>query len=901
MNSGSNAQIWQSVYDKIPAGGSGVQTGLLQENLRKRVSTTFYKETAGGPVLQASYYSYDLTGNIKTLWQQVDGLALKKIDYEYDLVTAKTNFVRYQDGQNDRFYYAFKYDAENRLIESYTGTEALISQRGSSLLNGQLDAFYQYYLHGPLARTELGQNKVQGLDYAYTLQGWMKGINGQKLNANTEIGNDGNSGNNPVARDVMAYSLSYHQGDYQPIGGTGSNAFSMQYTPQTGDITGTNLFDGNISHTTIALSKLRNGDPVGYTYHYDQLNRLKEMRYHPLSASTATWNNSTKDPNDAYKESIAYDGNGNILTYLRNGANSGNMPLTMDQLTYRYKKETDPVYNQDYLVNNQLQQVNDAIANNNYSQSLNGIDDLDNQDPDNYKYDKTGNLVYDDKSDKMKIVWTVYGKMKSITKEDGANVTKIDYTYDAGGNRVRKSITINNVLTSTTWYSRDLQGNTLAIYSDKQNNQPGTWWKEQHLYGSSRIGMWNPGINISTVNGTTEWGISGKKSYELTNHLGNVLATITDKKIAVSLSGSSVDYYEAEVTSTQDYYPGGMLMPGRRFNALGRYGFSGKEQDPELKGEGNSYDFGERAYDARVVRWASVDAKFALYPSHSPYCYAVGNPILFLDPNGGSVEPSNVIVTKEKGTNKFKVTGDITIKIQLINLSSKSNGEIGIYDYKERVKNGLTELLNTPATVNLNNNVDMQVGGKGTASNKLVNKSKNTESEWTFAFNVNVQIEVINSKDQIRPDAHVLAIVDSYDPSPSKDIKGNPMITPIGLSNGDRIATVGVEEISNFKLNDQLHTALHELAHSLGVAHFWKEVPGDKGEANLMDYKLRNNKLNSSQLVQEVWFSNQLSPNWLQMKLNRPTPWSGEKEKFKTTSSAELDKLINTGGVNVSK
>lgn len=29
---------------------------------------------------------------------------------------------------------------------------------------------------------ELGEHLVQGTDYAYTLQGWLKGINGDRLN-----------------------------------------------------------------------------------------------------------------------------------------------------------------------------------------------------------------------------------------------------------------------------------------------------------------------------------------------------------------------------------------------------------------------------------------------------------------------------------------------------------------------------------------------------------------------------------------------------------------------------------------------------------------------------------------------------------------------------------------------
>lgn len=32
------------------------------------------------------------------------------------------------------------------------------------------------YLHGLMARMELEKNQVQGVDYAYTLQGWLKGV-----------------------------------------------------------------------------------------------------------------------------------------------------------------------------------------------------------------------------------------------------------------------------------------------------------------------------------------------------------------------------------------------------------------------------------------------------------------------------------------------------------------------------------------------------------------------------------------------------------------------------------------------------------------------------------------------------------------------------------------------------
>src|ERR1700752_2602195 len=39
------------------------------------------------------------------------------------------------------------------------------------------DAKYFYYTHGPLARVEYGDNHVQGVDYYYTIQGVIKGVN----------------------------------------------------------------------------------------------------------------------------------------------------------------------------------------------------------------------------------------------------------------------------------------------------------------------------------------------------------------------------------------------------------------------------------------------------------------------------------------------------------------------------------------------------------------------------------------------------------------------------------------------------------------------------------------------------------------------------------------------------
>lgn len=59
----------------------------------------------------------------------------------YNLASGKVNFIGYQDGTNDRFYYQCKYDRDNRLIRALTRTKAGILPQGSELLNEN-----KYYL-----------------------------------------------------------------------------------------------------------------------------------------------------------------------------------------------------------------------------------------------------------------------------------------------------------------------------------------------------------------------------------------------------------------------------------------------------------------------------------------------------------------------------------------------------------------------------------------------------------------------------------------------------------------------------------------------------------------------------------------------------------------------------------
>ena len=80
-----------------------------------------------------------------------------------------------------------------------------------------------------------------------------------------------------------------------------------------------------------------------------------------------------------------------------------------------------------------------------------------------------------------------------------------------------------------------------------------------------------------------------------------------------------------------DYYPFGMLMPGRNGNSAEyRYGFNGQEKDDEVAGEGNSYTAEFWQYDSRVARRWNTDPVVKYH--ESPYAAFANNPILFRDP-----------------------------------------------------------------------------------------------------------------------------------------------------------------------------------------------------------------------------------------------------------------------------
>jgi RHS repeat-associated protein len=685
---GARKEVTKSYYDQTAFNNvPNFNPNILTQ--RKRIVHVAYYEVLDTNHLEAydhaTHYDYDIHGNVKTLIQDnqkmeenFPSLAFqryKQVDYTYDLISGNVHRVSVQTGHQDQWHHAYQYDADNRITNAYTNKETPILSSGlpialeNELLQNtdwQRDARYHYYDHGPLSRTELGKDMLQGLDYTYTLQGWMKGINATSLDSLNDPGLDAASGlaNNPnswFAKDVMSFGLHYYTGDYTPISTTLSGSAQANIVGSDVANYGADLYNGNIRamQTTLTHPTTYQVLPQANAYEYDQLNRLKSSRsFTNLSANN--WQSGSVYSNK-YFNTFEYDAMGNILTQKRHKQDG----TQIEDMTYRYQRDANG-----FLLSNRLYHVNDAIA------STVDQTDIDDQgagfDPlniningaYNYVYDEEGRLIKDKSEDIQQIVWRVDGKVKEINRSTGSTMPRLKFDYDAMGRRIAKHVYNNQtgLLEKSTYYLLDAQGNTMATYDYAQapNQTMSFQLKERHIYGSSRLGMYAESVvlveNPSTENNNTVVN-QGFKQYEMTNHLGNVLTVIHDIKIPLNNgSGPAVSSYRVGIRTCSDYSPFGVELDGRTVSGGYRYGFNGMEADDEIKGTKNSYDFWARMYDPRIGRWLTIDPQAREYPDLNPYNFVENSPMIMNDPTGESG-----IVTIDKEARNITIEANIVL------------------------------------------------------------------------------------------------------------------------------------------------------------------------------------------------------------------------------------------------
>ena len=122
-----------------------------------------------------------------------------------------------------------------------------------------------------------------------------------------------------------------------------------------------------------------------------------------------------------------------------------------------------------------------------------------------------------------------------------------------------------------------------------------------------------------------------------------------------------------------------MAIQGRKYQSSNRYryGFNGKENDPETVGTGSgTQDYGFRIYNPSLGKFLSVDPLANSYPYLSPYAFAENDVIRSIDLDG--LEKNIVVQTENEAgqITKIKITTFHKNGIKQDNKITGTNGSI---------------------------------------------------------------------------------------------------------------------------------------------------------------------------------------------------------------------------------
>lgn len=510
-----NIDVVRTYYEEQPL-ALDEALGWDPKELNTRIAAVSYYESYNGDqdnYSSAIYYDYDIHGNVKKVLNDFpmrgDEQRYKSVDYVYELYSGKVLEMTYQKAQQDQFKHRYNYDDDNRLLSVETSRDGIVWDE---------DAEYFYYLTGALARQELGDNKVQGVDYAYTIHGWLKGVNSNTLQARRDMGLDGaaiGTTNQWVAQDAMGFSLTYFEEgsltDYQAINGPAvtDNKWFAEAQPTFMPTTGAGLYNGNIRAMVTAIRKTDNSvlDPLAKVYQYDQMQRIKEAKTFTAGnlASSNSWAGGSFT--DAYYSSYEFDLNGNLTRLIRNGSGiapqGGATDYDMDDLTYYYESSgVSPVTLP--TVKNRLFSVVDNGINDDYAGDIESSSQ--NSGTANYVYDQLGRLISDADEQIAQITWTTTNKVAYIERTSTSQLSDVAFKYDPMGLRIAKieypkdtygNIVFDDVM--MTFYVHDAQGNVMATYQQVGASPGATTLLEFELYGAKRLGVQQANEELSTA------------------------------------------------------------------------------------------------------------------------------------------------------------------------------------------------------------------------------------------------------------------------------------------------------------------------------------------------------------------------------------------------------------------
>jgi RHS repeat-associated protein len=336
--------------------------------------------------------------------------------------------------------------------------------------------------------------------FDYNIRGWLLGMNREYMKEW-----------NGVTNNYFGFDLGYDKTDNNS---NGSVYLHYNNNPQ---------YNGNIEGS-VWKSK-GDGKIRRYDFNYDAANRIISADFNQISSGYFNKNDNV----DFSLSNMSYDYNGNILSMTQKGLKIS-ISSVIDNLKYSYiagtnklKNVTDISYNNvdlgDFKTNITHPQhgVKNSLNASSPQASFDAITD--------YAYDDNGNLNIDNNKNIGNVMYNHLNLPTVITIPNKGNIT---YTYDAGGNKLRKvtleNSTPNRTITTTTNYINGLVYESKTTVSTPVNPNDPLNYTDVLQFVPQEEGRirFKPAVGALPA--------SFAYDYMLKDHLGNVRVVITEEQ-----------------------------------------------------------------------------------------------------------------------------------------------------------------------------------------------------------------------------------------------------------------------------------------------------------------------------------------------------------------------------------
>lgn len=484
-------------------------------------------------IVTASFY--DIKGRVVQTksYNLLQGTDITTTQYSFHGKILQT--VLYQDKpgtnlQNHRITSNMQYDDLWRLINIAKTVTSTVN--GQTITKPQVEIVKnEYDALGQLKYKKLGKQlsggnytntPIETLEYTYNIHGWLLGANRDYATAE-----------NNTSR-YFGFDIGYNK----PLINAGGNTIGSYDFP---------AYNGNAAGT---VWKSKGDNKIRkYDFTYDIVNRLTSAGFKEYGGSQF----GTSDI-DFSVSNITYDANGNLLTMQQKGWKiTGN--TTVDDLKYHYALNglSNRLQNVIDLHNDAVTKLGDFRTSGNHTQVSDKTTFASNPgtiDPytiTDYTYDANGNLVKDFNKD----IGTVAGsgiaynhlnltQTVLLRNTNGSVKGAVNYTYDAKGVRLKKTVTdygvAGKVITITTHY---LHGFVYESRSFVQNGVTTVEYTDVLQFMPQEEGR----IRFEKATAATCPARPDRFifDYFVTDHLGNVRMVLTEQDESLCYINATIE------------------------------------------------------------------------------------------------------------------------------------------------------------------------------------------------------------------------------------------------------------------------------------------------------------------------------------------------------------------------